>query len=189
VHARGIAGKPKVVKQTVESYARDTKALQLCQAGLTYDQINDQLQYGSRQNAHRAVKRRLDELHRECSLSAVELREKQLGEVATTKRTAHAVMGSKESTAREKLLAIDRLHNAVKLEAALCGTYAPTRNELTGRDGAPLLEVNLTDLKSMTDDQLKRALTASIRDNARNGAGAGDAVASSREGRDSSRDH
>lgn len=46
--------------------------------------------------------------------------------------------------------------------ARYLGLYAPTRTELTGRDGAPLT-LTMTDIQSMTDEQLERAISSGSR--------------------------
>jgi predicted transcriptional regulator len=71
----------------------------------------------------------------------------------------------------------------VKLREQLArylGLYAPVRQEVTGKDGAPLLTLSMADIQGMTDDQLERHISAANRGSGSSGSGAGSAATASR---------
>jgi predicted transcriptional regulator len=67
-----------------------------------------------------------------------------------------------------------QLTRIAERRARLDGLDAPTRAELTGKDGAPLISLTREDIKGMTDEQLKRVVNGTHRGG---GAGAGGAGA------------
>lgn len=62
----------------VRALVRDEQALQLRLSGKTHDEIAKLLGYGARNNAFRAVKKRIDALNRECNETAAHVKAMEL---------------------------------------------------------------------------------------------------------------
>ena len=70
--SRGNTSQVQAIKAS--ALTRDIEALDLRIAGASFEEINRKLNFGGRQNAHRAVHRRLAQMSAECEERAAELR-------------------------------------------------------------------------------------------------------------------
>lgn len=133
--------------RTVENAERDAEACRLKSRGRTYQQISDELGYGARQNAHRAVQQALAAIP---ALSAEESRRLQLDQLDYMTDRVLAVLERnhltvtqggtivKDPVSGEPLIddgpvlhAVDRLVRIQERMAKLRGLDAPTRHEVT----------------------------------------------------------
>jgi len=103
-------------------------------AGATYAQIGERLQVTTGA-AHKMVRRVLDQTRQETAEAADELRRLEVERLdALTLLLWKQATGSKEPNHG----AIDRLLRIMERRARLLGLDAPTRQELTGKDGGPV---------------------------------------------------
>lgn len=150
--------------KTLESAERDAKACEMKGQGYTYQQISDELGYGNRSHAYRAVSRALAEIPRE---SARELRQLQLDELDYFASRARDVLerehltisqGGKVVHFKRKpvpddapiLAAIDRLLRIQERRAKLMGLDAPTRREVITLDA---IDAEIARLQAELDDE------------------------------------
>ncbi len=136
--------------RTLDSAERDAKACEMKARGATYQHISDTLGYGSRSNAHRAVKAALATIPLE---SAEELRRLQLdtldylaGHAARVLERQHLtitqsgrIVTDEESGERVLddgpiLAAIDRILRIQDRKAKLMGLDAPVKTEVITLD-------------------------------------------------------
>lgn len=118
---------------------RDEKALALRLSGKTHDQINVALQYGSRQNAARAIKRRLAALDRECGETAEAVKAMELS------RLDAMLAGLWKKAAKGDAQAIDRVLKIQERRSAYEGLDMPRALKV---EVARELDSNLEKLKA-----------------------------------------
>lgn len=135
--------------RTLEGAERDAKACEMKSRGATYQQISDTLGYGSRANAHRAVKSALAAIPIE---SAEELRRLQLDTLEYLAGHAARVLERQHLTITQSgrivvdddgqevlddgpiLAAIDRILRIQDRKAKLMGLDAPVKTEVITLD-------------------------------------------------------
>jgi hypothetical protein len=135
--------------RTLDGAERDAKACEMKSRGATYQQISDTLGYGSRSNAHRAVKAALAAIPIE---SAEELRRLQLGTLEYLAGHAARVLERQHLTITQSgrivvddngeqvlddgpiLAAIDRILRIQDRKAKLMGLDAPVKTEVITLD-------------------------------------------------------
>lgn len=110
---------------------RTQKAVALRKAGRTYDQIRRALGI-SKGAAVKAVQRGLFEMREETSKDAEDLR------VMEAARLDEAQAAIWAKVVAGDLAAIDRFTRISQRRAALHGLDAPTRTQVTGKDGGPI---------------------------------------------------
>ncbi len=113
----------------IAAHARQLRALELRLAGVTYEQIAEQLGYAGRSGAFKAVNTALKETLRE---PAEELR------TLSAERLDRATLAIWRAVSAGDLQAIDRLLRIEARRARLLGLDAPSRQELSGPDGGPI---------------------------------------------------
>lgn len=141
--------KGKMLAQDLAGLERVKKAIQLSIAGATYEQIAEQCGYADRSAAYKAVKRRLDELHRECILSAAEWREHRLQSLKARERALNLIVQSTTSKVSDKVAAIRVLNQIDERIAAITGTDKPIAHELAFTN-------KTFNVKDLSDEQIAR---------------------------------
>jgi hypothetical protein len=129
------------------------QCLELRRSGLTYEEIGSRLGI-TRQGAHKHVKRALEQLAATTAEDASALRTLEL------LRLDRYLAGLDTSATNGDVGAV---HAALKLaerRAKLLGLDAPTKQELTGKDGGPLATETTVkpDLSKLTDEELDTML-------------------------------
>ncbi|MDF1565280.1 MAG: hypothetical protein P1V51_19745 [Deltaproteobacteria bacterium] len=130
----------KVTERTVAAAHKRRKALELKKAGYTYEIIAQQVGYADRGAAHKAVQTALREITRE---PAEELLELQLQRLDDMRASVWARARKGDTKAIYAVVKID------EREAKLIGLNAPSAHEITGKDGAPII-----DLSKLSDEEL-----------------------------------
>ena len=148
------------------------QALVLRKKGATYEQIMREMGLSTPMVAWRYVNDAIAAIPREEA--------KECKALAVAKLDAQEVRLNnlllEKATILEKCRIELVLVKLAERRARLEGHDAPTRTELTGKDGAPLA-LSLKDIEGMTDDQIDRALGHAIRTASSAGVGAGEAEA------------
>lgn len=146
-------GESKTSPRRIAAKERAKRALELRQAGATYEEIAEALGYEDRSGPYRAVKKALDELPRE---AAVELRRLEAMRLDRLQRAiwvrALGTAGG-DNPSPPDLRAVDRVLEIQKRRANLFGLDAPKRTEVTGAEGGP---IEIEEAKSVLEDRLKR---------------------------------
>lgn len=114
----------------VKAHDRQLKALELRKAGVSYQAIADQLGFRSRGSAHNAV---MAVLRKTLQEPADEVRQLEL------ERLDALLMGMYPQARKGNQGAVDRCLRIMERRAKLLGLDAPTKAELSGKDGAPLV--------------------------------------------------
>lgn len=134
-----------------KALARDEKALALRVQGKTHAQIAEELGYGARSNAHRAIKRRLDALNRECLERADQVKQLELT------RLDAMLAGLWEKAAAGDPQAIDRVLKIQERRSAYEGLDMPRALKV---EVARELETNLAKLQAgLPQDVFERVLS------------------------------
>ena len=130
-------------------------ALELRARGLSYDQIADQIGHKNRSSVSRLI-------HAELKRSPVEeiedLRKLDTRTLERLMRELDGLIAHKDPAVQLK--AIQGMLALLARRARLFGLDAPTKTELTGKGGGPILvaEASADDLKALTDEELEEAL-------------------------------
>ena len=118
-------------KRKIVGRERTIRCLELRKAGATFQQIGDELGI-TRQGAHKAAKRGMQELINKTPETAAETRAVQL------LRIDALLLGVWDRARKGDDAAIDRVLRLEEFRAKLTGTFAPKLQELTGQDGGPI---------------------------------------------------
>jgi hypothetical protein len=134
------------------------QALELRRAGLGYEAIGAQLGLGKSQ-AHRLVKRALEEARAQVTANADELRSEELS------RLDGMLQGLWPRARKGEVTAVDRVLKIAERRAKLLGLDAPEKRELFGKGGTPLVPGALdpTGLSTQTLQELLAARDAAAR--------------------------
>jgi hypothetical protein len=151
--AKRTKGNTRASRQRIFAAERHVRAIELRKAGVTFQQIADQLGYANAAGAHKAVTTALREMLRE---PTEELRALEVA------RLDHMLLGIWQKATSGGTWEIDRALKIMERRAALLGLDAPKRIENTGKDGAAIaisLEgapnfSNLTPIEQFELDQL-----------------------------------
>lgn len=122
---------------------RDTQALELRNAGATYEQIHVQLRYGDARNACRAVRRRLAAIQDQCNETAALVRQQEL------LRIDRMLLGVWTKAKSGDVQAIGCVLRLMERRSAYLGLDAPKEAKIT----IPGLNV---DVRTLSDEQLAR---------------------------------
>ncbi len=114
----------------IKALDRQLKALELRKAGVPYQTIADQLGYSDRGSAYNSVQTALKKTLAE---PADEVRRLEL------ERLDALLMGMYPQARKGNQGAVDRCLRIMERRAKLLGLDAPTKAELSGKDGAPLV--------------------------------------------------
>ena len=157
-------------KQIVSAEVAEKRrqALVLRKKGATYEQIKREMGLSTAMVAWRYVHDAIAEIPRE---DAIECKALAIAKLDAQEVRLNNLLLEK-TTVLEKCRIETVLVKLAERRARLEGHDAPSRTELTGKDGAPLA-LSLKDIESMTDDQLERALGSALRTATSGGAGAG----------------
>ena len=134
------------------------QALELRRAGLGYEAIGAQLGLGKSQ-AHRLVKRALEEARAQVTANADELRSEELS------RLDGMLQGLWPRARKGEVSAVDRVLKIAERRAKLLGLDAPEKRELFGKGGTPLVPGALdpSGLSTQTLQELLAARDAAAR--------------------------
>jgi len=134
------------------------QALELRRAGLGYEAIGAQLGLGKSQ-AHRLVKRALEEARAQVTANADELRSEELS------RLDGMLQGLWPRARKGEVTAVDRVLKIAERRAKLLGLDAPEKRELFGKGGTPLVPGALdpSGLSTQTLQELLAARDAAAR--------------------------
>lgn len=145
-------GESKTSPRRIAAKERAKRALELRQAGATYEEIAEALGYEDRSGPYRAVKNALEELPRE---AAVELRRLEAMRLDRLQRAiwVRALGSGGDVPVPPDLRAVDRVLEIQKRRANLFGLDAPKRTEVTGAEGGP---IEIEDAKAVLTDRLDR---------------------------------
>lgn len=130
-------------RKGIESYERDAEACRMYVAGKTYQQIADELGYGGRSNAQRAVQKILMETVRQPAdevRALLRARNEEIymmaREIIQKEQYAHShgeIIYNPDGTPmveqEVKLKAMDRMQRALSELAKLCGAHAAVKFE------------------------------------------------------------
>ena len=117
-------------EQQVKAYERQKEALSLRLVGLSYDAIAERLEFANRSGAFRAVQAALKKTLQE---PADELRTLEL------ERLDSMLLPMMAQAKKGNQGAVDRVLRIMERRAKLLGLDAPTKQEVTGKDGGPLV--------------------------------------------------
>ena len=117
-------------EQEVKAYERQKEALSLRLVGLSYDAIAERLEFANRSGAFRAVQAALKKTLQE---PADELRTLEL------ERLDSMLLPMMAQAKKGNQGAVDRVLRIMERRAKLLGLDAPTKQEVTGKDGGPLV--------------------------------------------------
>jgi hypothetical protein len=155
---------PQLQKKMSDNQEKRRQALVLRRQGATYDQIGKALEV-STMTAHRYVNDAIAAIPRE---EAKEVKALAISKLDAQEMRLNVLLES--TTRKPTVLELVRIELALvriaERRARLEGHDAPTRAEITGKDGAPLA-LSVADLEGMTDEQLERYIA-----NASRGGGA-----------------
>lgn len=154
----------KILESQAQSYERATKAMHLSIQGATLDQIAKELGYNDKAAVHRAIQRRLDELHRQCLMTAEQWREHRLQALKSRERTLNLIVQDPKMRPADRIAAVRELNNIDKRIAAITGTDRPTEVSFLGAH---------VDVRTMSDAQLERLAAGDYGVLAEAAAGAG----------------
>jgi hypothetical protein len=139
-------------ERTPEQIEKDHRAAEMRSRSMTYEQIGNQLGV-TRQAAHQMVQRAINDIPKDGGEQALAMElmkldyiERRAFVIATTK---HPVISNGGKVVLRSggveieddtpiLKALDTLLKVSQTRAKLLGLNAPTRTELTGKDGAPI---------------------------------------------------
>lgn len=167
-------GSPTVLKgphlqiKMSETQDRRRQALGLRRTGATYEQIANRMNV-SIMTAHRYVNDAIRDIPME---NAKEVKALAVAKLDAAEVRLNAKLSGPVSVIEHVRLEL-ALVKIAERRARLEGHDAPTRTELTGRNGAPL-SLSLNDLAGMTNAQLERVIADSIRGRASGGGPTGD---------------
>ena len=117
-------------EQEVKAYERQKEALSLRLVGLSYDAIDERLGFANRSGAFRAVQAALKKTLQE---PADELRTLEL------ERLDSMLLPMMAQAKKGNQGAVDRVLRIMERRAKLLGLDAPTKQEITGSDGGPVV--------------------------------------------------
>jgi len=117
-------------EQEVKAYERQKEALSLRLVGLSYDAIAERLGFANRSGAFRAVQAALKKTLQE---PADELRTLEL------ERLDSMLLPMMAQAKKGNQGAVDRVLRIMERRAKLLGLDAPTKQEITGSDGGPVV--------------------------------------------------
>jgi Ni,Fe-hydrogenase III large subunit len=117
-------------EQEVKAYERQKEALSLRLVGLSYDAIAERLGFANRSGSFRAVQAALKKTLQE---PADELRTLEL------ERLDSMLLPLMAQAKKGNQGAVDRVLRIMERRAKLLGLDAPTKQEVTGKDGGPLV--------------------------------------------------
>ena len=117
-------------EQQVKAYERQKEALSLRLVGLSYDAIAERLEFANRSGAFRAVQAALKKTLQE---PADELRTLEL------ERLDSMLLPMMAQAKKGNQGAVDRVLRIMERRAKLLGLDAPTKQEITGSDGGPVV--------------------------------------------------
>lgn len=162
---------------------KQREALDLRKLGLTYEAIAKRMNC-SAMSAHRYVNKAIAAIPKE----AAEDTKRVMLETCYANLVQINTRIQAGLTPEQAFKAIGAMVKVRDQIAKYEGHYAPTRAELTGRDGSPLT-MTVTDLEGMNDDQLDRIIRMAIGRGASGGSGGAETEASPGEGRATRRTH
>lgn len=141
-------------KQKIRDAERQAQALELKKQGLNYDQIAAKVGYKFRAGAHAAVQAALKSIVAEPAEDVLKLELERLDRdenVAVQIIDANLARAKKAAPNSVKAVigALGRRAQIRDQRAKYFGLYAPTKTELTGKDGTPLI-----DPSKLSDEQL-----------------------------------
>ena len=117
-------------EQQVKAYERQKEALSLRLVGLSYDAIAERLEFANRSGAFRAVQAALKKTLQD---PADELRTLEL------ERLDSMLLPMMAQAKKGNQGAVDRVLRIMERRAKLLGLDAPTKQEITGSDGGPVV--------------------------------------------------
>lgn len=142
---------PKNQKRRAQSKESAALAVQLRARGLTLEQIASQIGHKNKSSVHRLIER---ELERTPVEGIDHLRKLELETLARLQRVLDGLIDDRD--AEVALEAIRAQLGVSAARAKLTGMNAPRALELTGKGGAPLLDV---DVSKLSDEEIERILS------------------------------
>lgn len=156
----------KVANTLIKAGERQARAVDLYRQGWSLRKVAAELGYAGPAGAHKAIRSAIQKVP---SASVNELR---------TELEEHARLWNERASAMHEVLEpkwkkgdLEAMAEARALDAEarkrdehlakLHGVYAPTKSEVTGKDGAPIISI---DLSKLSDEQLERILAGNIED-------------------------
>ena len=153
------------------------EALELRKNGMSYHAIAAQMGLSTPMVAWRYVNDAIAAIPKE---KATELRRIHIEDANADLLRLNKRIREEKLTVSEFCKALSAKVKARDQLAKLLGLYAPTRAEVTGKDGAPLT-ITTTDIRDMTDEQLERAIANANRRSSAGGDRAGTSSTAPRE--------
>lgn len=145
----GDKGKKRTERQAL-ARDRQVRALELRKAGWDYATIAEQLGYSSGSGAHKAVCAGLRAALREPAQELIELEVERLDAMLRTSLWQRAMNGDSH--------AVDRVLRIMERRSKLLGLDAPTKQELSGPHGTPVVPAGLAgDLAARFDALVQAA--------------------------------
>ena len=127
---KAISNGQKTKPETIEAKLKAAKAVELRMEGKTFDEIAEEAGYNSRQAAFDAVRRAITAIVREPAEELIKLDLERLDKVFGI----HYLNAQGGDVA-----ALAACMKIMERRAKLLGLDAPAKQEVTGKDGAPLI--------------------------------------------------
>lgn len=156
---------PKFTAAQAKLQENRLQALELRKAGASYPQIAKQMNLSTPMVAWRYVQAALKDIIPEETKN--EARRVMLEAIDADLARLNNLQPKTISDMVKIVTARDRLRDS---KARILGVHAPTRTELTGKDGAAL-SLTLSDIQGMSDEQLERVFSSGA--NGRSSSGGG----------------